>query len=317
MTANDRQFDEFDAKIRLNSERREKIKKAIAEFEGFANSDPQLKEKMAAPSLLQGSVKTNTVIKPMKGDDFDVDLIYRFRVDRLPENLRSPNAAFNWFKGRLAQKKEYEGRIKPKNRCVRIEYSGEFHIDLIPSAVDVPNVTPLAVPARDLKTWIKNDPEGFASWLDQLDRRSGDERGNGGRLVRAIRALKRWRDRTFGEDQAPSSIVLVAMLGNHEPTAASTVKYPWLLYPRSRNQAAYVHDLLRLTAQRIVEAKAPILHPTIAGENLAGEWAPRHLELFLKKLDAAIASIKSGHDDPNENSALGYYRSVFGDEFGK
>jgi hypothetical protein len=205
-----------------------------------------------------------------------------------------------------------------KNRCVRINYAGDFHIDIIPSTPGVQGHQPYAVPTRDLHDWVTNDPHGVAAWLKSRDTASGmiDPRGDGA-LVRSIRAAKRLRDQFFGTDQRLSSLLLVTVLGKHE---ASRRDYhppiPDPLYQTNRHDVAYLYDLVRLTLSCLQDDRAEAyLHPTIPGEDLRRGWGASFRDLFLGRLRACTNNLRRGIDSTTEHEAVAAYRAGLGDTF--
>jgi hypothetical protein len=314
----DAQFAKFDGQLRLDESRQARIESAVARFVQYCQQDEQLKAALAEPPFLQGSVPNHTVIKPIGNDEYDVDVIYPFRSSLFPAEHQNPGALFRWFVSRIQLDGWYKGRTTVKNRCVRVNYAGDFHIDIIPSTREVPGHQPFAVPARDLQAWIANDPRGMESWVRLRDAASGmtDARGHGV-LVRCIRSMKRWRDQFFGSDPRPSSILLTTILGKHE---ASRQDYnPPLqgpMYPANRHDAAYLYDLLRLTHSCLqVQISTPFSHPTIIGEDLRHGWDREFTDLFMNRLAASIRSIRQALDATTESEAVRAYKAALGETF--
>ena len=107
----------------------------------------------------------------------------------------------------------------PRDRCARLDYAGDFHLDVIPATQSAPEHQPFAVPAKDLGSWITNDPIGFSRWVADRDRLSSAIDGDGaGRFARCCRFMKRWRDSNLDAESVPTSILLVTMLRKHDPT---------------------------------------------------------------------------------------------------
>jgi len=313
----DAQFDEFNDNLKLNATRKSRIDSAISAFIQFCREDDQLSIAMSETPFLQGSVGTRTAIRPLTSDEFDVDVIYSFSLSKFGIPLPSPKNIIDWFVSRLSQRAYYAGRLKPKDRCARIDYAGDFHLDIIPSTTDVRDHQPYAVPARDLQDWITNDPLGFAAWVKVLDYESGWRDADGdGRFVRAVRMMKRWRDQFFGFDSAPSSILLMTMLGKHIP---KTGYYPPLknpLYPQYQHDTAYVYDMARLTVSCLKNPPChAFVHPTILGDDLARGWQHTFLPLFISRLDRFCLNLGEGIFAQTEIEAVKHYKNAFGDTF--
>lgn len=312
------QFAKFDEKLRLDKGRRERIVNALQVFEKFCDQDPELKAALAERPFLQGSVPTNTAIRPLGNDEYDVDVVYPFRLTAIPVDYRSPRNLSLWFASKLKTNAMYKGRMAEKSRCVRVNYAGDFHVDIIPSTRDLDSHQPYAVCARDLSAWITNDPRGYAEWLLAKDKQSGlpDAEGTGV-LIRSIRIMKRWRDQFFGSDARPSSILLTTILGKHE--ASRQLYDPPLqnpLFPSNRNTAAYIYDLLRLTYDCVQRSGSnPFEHPTIRGEDLRRQWDSEFNKRFLARLAATIDYMQVAINDKSESSAIDNYVRAFGETF--
>ena len=239
---------------------------------------------------------TKTAIKPLADDEFDVDVVYPFKLGSFKEGV-TPGQIIQWFLTRLKQSDFYKNMLIPRDRCARLDYAGDFHLDVIPGTNAVAGYQPYAVPAKDLGSWITNDPVGFVNWVAERDRRSDAVDTDGaGRFVRSCRIMKRWRDGKLEADKAPTSILLVTMLGKHDPT--STGYNPPLenpLYPQYKTDLAYLYDMLRLTHSCLHSSRrTAFLHPTILDEDLSRGWDTNTLECFLEKLQKCINWINVG-----------------------
>jgi hypothetical protein len=263
-------------------------------------------------------VSTGTAIRPLGNDEYDVDVIYPLRLTAWKEEHRNPVSIFRWFASRIEGIPAYKGKTAVKSRCVRVNFAGDFHMDIIPSTKEVAGHAPWAVPTKDLANWLTNDPIGLAKWVREKDAASGMRDGDGdGVFVRSVRYLKRWRDHFFGTDPRPSSILMVTILGRHEASIQSySPPLPDPSYASNKRDAAYLYDLLRLThgcTQR-EESKA-FEHPTIAGEDLRRGWDAAFRERFLERVAASVRALKRGIDATNEAEAIEAYKAALGDTF--
>jgi SMODS domain-containing protein len=210
----------FNDKIKLDAGRLDRIRSAVARFQEYCQNDNELDTAILGNVFLQGSVATGTVIKPTGSDEFDADVVYSFLFDAFPTGT-TPVQILDWFRGWLQQSEFYRGNMIPKERCVRINYAGDFHLDIIPATPSIPSHQPYAVPAKDLASWVVSDPVDFANWVAMIDHRSEGVDADGvGRFVRCARMVKRWRDSFFDAASAPTSILLGSGPINGIPTAA-------------------------------------------------------------------------------------------------
>lgn len=310
------QFSRFNEAIRLDATRRQRIDSAVAAFVDFCHRDPQLAAAMNAQPFLQGSVATGTAVRPLSGDEFDVDVIYPFALEAFG-TPPTPAQVIQWFVARLRGNDFYAQRLIEKPRCARIDYAGDFHMDIIPSTDGVADHQPYAVPTKDLGGWKTNNPRDYQRWVFSLDARSGGQDANGdGRFARGLRVMKRWRDGKLAADSAPSSMLLATMLGKHEPHANYRPPLADPVFPKYPYTAAYLYDMLRLTDSCLeLHAESSFENPSVPGEDLAGSWQRKHLSTFQAALKGCIASTRAGMVAQGEPEAITHYKKAFGDSF--
>jgi hypothetical protein len=313
------QFRTFSENLKLDQTRLGRISSALEQFASYSRRDPELSVALTAAPFLQGSVSTKTAIRPLSGDEFDVDVIYPFTLSAFTGS-RTPKSIINWFLARLRADPFYAAHLIPKDRCARIDYAGDFHMDIIPSTADVLAHQPYAVPAHDLADWKANNPRGFQHWVEGLDTRSchagGVDKDGVGRFVRSVRVLKRWRDEFFTGDATPSSMLLVTMLGKHEPNAKYNPPLEYPLFPKYPFEAAYIYDMLRITLSCLrLHPESSFMNPSLPEEDLAGEWKDKHLAEFMLKLTACIEQIMQGILSDSEPQAIIHYKKAFGASF--
>lgn len=310
------QFRRFNDTLKLDAQRWGRIESAFGRLVEFCDNDPELNAAKDLDLFLQGSVSTGSVVKPLAGDEFDVDIVYPFKLSAFPEGT-TPNQIMDWFESRFAQSDFYVPRLINKDRCVRVDYAGDFHLDITPATTEAPHRSPWAIATRDSPEWERTDPVGFADWVRGIDGRAGGTDLDGHhRFVRCIRYMKRWRDHFFTNDTAPKSILLVTALGKHDPTIKNYV--PALehsLFPQYETDAAYLYDMLRLTRSCIeLGRQTAFLHPTMH-DDLSGGWAEDHLTNFLNELDACVSHLSDAIYDQSLASSIGHYKAALGESF--
>lgn len=311
----DQQFAKHNARLELDATRLDRIESAVRSFGKFAENDEELGSAIAGEPFLQGSVASRTSVRPIETDEYDVDVVYPLDLDSLV--TADPAPILDWFETRLARSATYSERMVRMNRCVRINYAGDFHMDIIPATDSLSDKQPYAVAARDLADWLQTDPVGFAAWVAMQDARSGYRDGNGsGIFNRSVRYLKRWRDHFFTDDAKPSSILLVTILGKHE--ASRTYNPPVVdpLFPTYKNEAAYLYDLLRLTLSCLdAPPHSAFEHPTNPGEDLGGSWVSDYLGEFLDCVRMTIDHLSQAISSSSRETAIEHYQDALGPSF--
>lgn len=178
----------------------------------------------------QGSLRIGTTVKPLAYQEFDLDLVCQLNIDH---SASDPIAVLNRVEQRLRQHKTYAAMIERKNRCIRLNYANEFHMDILPAAPHGrDNGGKIKVPDRKAEEWKDSNPKGYAEWfggrseyfrlfaakaenVDPLPDIESVERKPP--LKKAVQLLKRYRDVSFKgkEEAAPISIVLTTLAGMH------------------------------------------------------------------------------------------------------
>jgi len=108
---------------------------------------------------VQGSTAVGTNCRPLKSNEHDVDLI-SLLVDGTPD---LPPAYVKTLIGdRLRANGRYVGILEEKQRCWRLVYANEFHLDITPAIPNpkCPNGGEL-VPDKIAGGWKASNPRGF------------------------------------------------------------------------------------------------------------------------------------------------------------
>lgn len=109
----------------------------------------------------QGSTAIGTTVKPKRDDEFDLDFVLQVEGWN-----GSPMALCNAVYSRLSAHGMYSSKLKPMRRCVRIEYAGEFHLDIVPAVlIASPTPTNILITDSNTQSWTSSNPKGFARWF--------------------------------------------------------------------------------------------------------------------------------------------------------
>ena len=163
-------------------------------------------------SWLQGSYKFGTQIRPARtGEEFDIDLgVYVEWNGSAANGDVKPRALKEQVQAILDDyasdpTNDSIGTTEPKQRCNRICFANDFHIDVPSYHLD------RSVDGRDLAaqsdTWEISDPKAIYVWWKK--QHEGRKRDTARRLVRY---LKLWAALTFEQASRPSSILLTVLV---------------------------------------------------------------------------------------------------------
>lgn len=180
----------------------------------------------------QGSSLIETVIRPWGREEFDVDLLCILNTNRFQH--ADPTALYDLVAARLAEHATYRKLMIREARCIKLNYAGQFHLDIVPAIPRVGHSAGLLIPDRRKKVWIPTDPLGYAEWFFgrtpvtkmAVENRSvkaeiqplkpAKKAAEIAPLQRTVQLMKRRRDLFFaGSTDAPKSIALTTLAAKH------------------------------------------------------------------------------------------------------
>jgi len=180
----------------------------------------------------QGSALIETVVRPWQREEYDVDLLCILDTDqwRHPD----PTAVYDLVADRLAEHATYRRLMNRKERCIELDYAGQFHLDIVPAIPQLGSPTKLLIPDRARKVWLPTDPFGYTNWFfgrtpvteplvehyraraDVEPLRPAKRAAQISPLQRTVQLMKRRRDLYFdGNGDAPKSIALTTLAAKH------------------------------------------------------------------------------------------------------
>jgi Second Messenger Oligonucleotide or Dinucleotide Synthetase domain len=292
-------FDGFLTNLALDPTREGRIASAVRHLSEIVAGDPLLRRRR--PRLvLQGSYATGLAVRPLRAsDEYDVDVVLELTVGA----TASSAATLDWLHTRLANDAVFRTRLRRHPRCVRIEYAGDFHLDIIPGRrIYTPGGAfrgVIKAPDRE-RGWRTSYPRGFLRWCARQERRTGRDFG------RVVVMLKRWRDLQGPDRRRIRSIVFTTLVGRCVPT--------WSHAGDSSRPDAdiVVETLARLDRYVHSRPRVPIVrNPSLPSENLARAWPQTHFEEFRAQIRAAAVAADAARRgvDPR------LWRRLFGDGF--
>lgn len=222
-----------------------------------------------------GSVRIRTTVKPIGKDEFDLDIALHLKIQGNPH---TPERIYAELKRRLAEHSVYKQKMELKNRCIRLNYAGDFHMDILPGVQEFEwDDDKLCVPDRALGRWVSSNPRGYAKWfMNRVDLAKtsillkavraenlpSNDYENKKPLQRAVQLIKRYRDIYFQKDDTykTSSIVLTTIAGqfyNGEESIFLTVEN---IVNRIRQHTLYMSGRIK------------VLNPVNNREDFTDKW---------------------------------------------
>lgn len=112
-----------------------------------------------------GSYSTKTVVKPLKGDDFDIDMIVEF----LKQDYKDVDNARDFYEKLLdvfSGDSQYSDKVVENDHCITIKYENGYHVDIIP-AKPISNNS-IRIPNRKRNKWVERRPKLYSQWFNEI-----------------------------------------------------------------------------------------------------------------------------------------------------
>ena len=265
----------------------------------------------------QGSFRLKTVIRPLKGDEYDVDMVCC--LNSLSEEV-SPMILKNLI-GEIVQQ-EYPHNFEEKTRCWRVNYP-YFHVDILPAIPErnaervyryVENAKfkecPILIPEKGVDVYRSSNPLGFAKWFEEQQNKqfimSGNSILNAGLdhlprpnqndtvLRNLVKIMKRHRDYMFEKQEDKQiSIIITTLASLYYNGEQDIVEALYNVVPQMKN-----HLSMNV-----------ICNPVNPQENFADKWSkePHKRTDFLRwinkleKMSIGLYQMRKGNNSSEVN----------------
>lgn len=278
-------LDRMAASLQLDKTRYDLMIQHYEAIKKWIETDEQFFKPFKYELYPHGSVRIRTTVKPIGKDEFDLDIALHLKMQ---SNIHTPEKIYSELRRRLSEHAIYKEKMELKNRCIRLNYAGDFHMDILPGVQENNwDEDKLLVPDRLLGYWVSSNPRGYAKWfmnkanmvkLSLLEKAFRAENlpandfENKKPLQRAVQLIKRYRDVYFQDDDTfkTSSIVLTTIAGlyyNGEESIFLTVEN-------------IVNQIRLHTLHNSWRIK--VLNPVNSDEDFTDKWEnePRYYQAF-------------------------------------
>lgn len=278
--------------LQLDSTRKERMETAYKAITELLENDDEFFKDLEIIIYPQGSVRIGTTVKPINREDYDLDAVLHIYD---PYQNHTPEEIYNALVEAIERSDLYRPKSEKKNRCVRINYKDDFHMDILPGCmVYLNDKEKIAIPEKKLKTWSFANPIGFAEWfmviansvkqsmLSNFEMEIVEAKIESEPLPkdlyektplqRAVQLVKRYRDIFFDDkDYSVSSIVITTLLAykyNGEESIFETI---------DNTIGAIISDYdLAIRSGK----KFKVFNPVDPDEEFTDSWAKEHYESF-------------------------------------
>ena len=264
----------------------------------------------------QGSFSLGTAIKPLSGDEYDLDFVCELEgFTDTPEEIKEVVGE------RLKESKiYYPDLLEEMNRCWRLNYAGDFHMDILPARPykSIPwGDGAIEVPDKKLKDWSPSNPKGYVAWftrqmadaialMEKMSVEPVPENGKKTTLQRAIQLLKRNRDIEFenDSDDKPISIIITTLAGHAYENKLDLIETLFSLVQR-------MPDFIDEPEEGVYW----VANPVNKEENFAEKWNehPARRTKFLKWLEELDAELIRLAECTSVSEAKKILKNLFGE----
>ena len=270
----------------------------------------------------QGSFRLKTTVKPLKGNEFDLDF-----VAELPENAdMTAKQLYENIYLVLSTDGIHNNMLEKKSRCIRIKYANDFHIDIMPGKSINRSTNEIIVPDRNLSNWYHHsNPIGYADWFEnqaktQIRRFLFENRMSQSAepideqevtaklepLRRAVQLVKRYRDVYCEKNNAEAvrSIVICTLMG-HISSSYS-------------NEIEIIDDFCRYVNRKIQDSQGKpfVVKNPVVNEILTEKWEEdinnyKDFKSFINNLTTDMEQLKK---QTTNISIVTQMKKMFGDD---
>lgn len=278
--------------LQLDNTRLERMESAYNAVYDLLKKDESFFKDLDIEIYAQGSKRTGTTVKPINGEDFDLDTV--MHIYDLHYNY-SPSQIYDALVKVIESNDYYKSIYEKKDRCIRLNYKSDFHMDILPACMQTINdKEKIAIPEKKLQLWSSGNPKGFAKWFLQIadSAKSSMLRSYSQVLLeakveseplpeelyiktplqRAVQLIKRYRDLYYLNKQYKvSSIVLTTLFAKFYDGEESI--FEAIDNITNQIKSSYLHSLE-------THLKFKVLNPVDQKEDFTDSWDEEHYISF-------------------------------------
>ena len=319
--------------LQLDKTRSDRMETAYKSVSELLEKDNDFFADLIIEVYAQGSKRIGTTVKPINDEDFDLDIILHIYD---PYYRHTPEEIYNALVKSLENDPYYESIMEKKKRCVRLNYKGDFHMDILPACMpDHFQRERIKIPEKALKSWSSGNPKGYAIWFLGVAAKAKKpllqeyshvllkaqvetetlpaELYLKTPLQRAVQLLKRYRDIYFEDkDLRVSSIVLTTLAAHfYEGEESIFEALDKILY---RIKSSYMQSVN--SGQRF-----KVFNPVNTEEEFTDTWTDAHYISFYEfitdlyqKWQSLINSFETSHKEYIQLFGEGIYKKTLNEQ---
>ena len=296
--------DDFESFLRvevnLNPSRLDDLQDKVDAIETFVAGNGVFAD-MFLDLIPAGSWAHRLIIKPIQeNDEFDADVL--LYVQEQPDWL--PKDYIEKLYTEFRSSSAYRHLVSRKTRCLRINYAGQFHIDLVPYLERGTQryITNRLDPAGE-GSFEASNPVTFTEWIDER------QRFTNGTFIKVVRLAKYLRD--FKSTFVCKSIILTTLLGNEVNEIEASV-YP----EKYRDVPSTFVTLLEKLAASLPASMPAVMDPAETGDNFTDRYGDEwNYENFRSRIIYYSDKARLAYDESDRDKSIALWREIFGDSF--
>jgi hypothetical protein len=296
--------DDFESFLRvevnLNQSRLDNLQDRVNAIESFISANDTFAE-IFLDIIPAGSWAHRLIIKPVQdSDEFDADVLLYVeeQADWLPKDyIGNLYTAFR-------DSATYRSLVARKTRCVRINYAGQFHIDVVPymERGNGHYITNRLDP-EDVGRFEASNPEKFTQWIDDRQRFAN------GTFIKVVRLVKYLRD--YKNTFSCKSIILTTLLGNEVNEIESSLEPD-----KYRDVPSTLVTLLGKLAASLPPTMPAVMDPADTGDNFTDRYKDEwDYENFRNWIIFYADKVEHAYKEIDRDKSTALWREVFGDGF--
>lgn len=248
----------------------------------------------------QGSWAHGTIIRPVDdNDEFDADFLLQLTPDH--DWNADPRRYLLELRAAFKRHSTYASMVQKKNRCCRIDYANDCHVDVVPYLV-LPDGRQVIINYAENK-FEDTNPAGFTAWMKEKDELASRNLRKVIRLVKYLRDLKNTFD-------CPS-VILTTLLGGAVQAFDATGRYADVAN-------AFVNLLTDLEAWLDQHPVMPQLEdPSCPDTSFNHRWTEAKYQTFKACIARYAAWARAAIGEEDDDLALAAWQELFGEGFKK
>lgn len=283
--------------VNLNQTRLDLLQERVAALENFLSGHEVFGE-IFLDSIPAGSWAHRTIIRPVReNDEFDADMLLYIKERRDWQ----PKDYIEQLWSAFRDHETYKLLAQQKTRCVRIDYAGDFHIDVVPYLQrGEPHYITNCCEPKGFGRFELSDPEKFTAWIDER------QRVTNGHFIKTMRLIKYLRD--FKNTFDCKSIMLMTLIGNLVKVDESTALYT--------DVPSTLVILMGKLAQWLPWTMPDIFDPAGTGDNFSARYSDEwNYDNFRTRIINYAELMRSAYDEADIDTSIKKWRDIFGDQF--